>query len=331
MSKEQNNYSKRILYIAQYIVQGRRFTSQMLSNFLKENYEIETSLRTIQRDLSIFKEVGFIYEAKSDKKGDGVEYKYQTNDTIHSAPSNMNFSSKLSLHFLKAHLWNFKGTVIEKQINQLSSQLEKIAPGKILLEDMLYWNRSVGDYNYSKYENIIENIVAAIENKNWLRISYKSDINQTKKTHEIFPARIYSYNGTLYLIAYFPKHDSYSLLVIQNILSISIVEDRVDTPINLFDFQQFIESRFAIYGGFNEEIKLKIEKGFEHYFENRHWHSTQKFSRENDNLILEFKSPVSIDLISMIMSWGEGVQVIAPKELKTKIKAKLKETLGKYK
>jgi len=324
--------SKRILYMVQYILQGRRFTSQMLMDFLKENYEDEPTLRTIQRDLAVFKEVGFIYIAKENKKGDGVEYKYQSNDALQtSSLQSMNLSSKLSLHFLKAHLRNFKGTVIEKQINLLSSQIEKVAPGNILLEDMLYWNRSIGDYNYSQFENILGNIVNAIENKNWLKISYKSDINQTKKIHEIFPARIYSYNGTIYLIAYFPKHDNYSLLVIQNIQSIITVDDRVDIPQNVFDFKEFIESRFAIYGGWNEEIKLKIESGFEHYFENRHWHSTQKFSKENGNLVLEFKSPVSIDLISMILSWGDGVQVLEPQELILKVKEKLKETLKKYK
>ncbi|ROL61786.1 WYL domain-containing protein, partial [Bacteroidetes/Chlorobi group bacterium ChocPot_Mid] len=64
---------------------------------------------------------------------------------------------------------------------------------------------------------------------------------------------------------------------------------------------------------------------------NRSFHQTQKFSKDaNGNLLIEMRVPLVDDFISWIMSWGEAITVVKPKELIKILNLNLHNTLKNY-
>ena len=70
-----------------------------------------------------------------------------------------------------------------------------------------------------------------------------------------------------------------------------------------------------------QKIKLRFEPSVKRRVIDRQWHPTQKITNKKDgSIIMELKIGVEEELVSWITQWRDGVVVIAPKELKIRMK-----------
>lgn len=132
---------------------------------------------------------------------------------------------------------------------------------------------------------------------------------------------MFSYNGSLYAVAYIKHHNSFIALAIQNIYHVNMLyrppKDLFYHKVPKFDMDEFSKYRFGVFWGEPFDIKLQIDKKFTRYFINRHWHKTQKFAfDEENNMILQMKVPLSPELKSWILSWADAVTVLSPDNLR---------------
>ena len=209
-----------------------------------------------------------------------------------------------------------------------------MAPGEVYLDldttDDLVWDQDYGAYDYSELDDLIHQVIKAIVEKKWIRITYQSRDETTGKTYPIFPYRLFSYHGSIYLAAYSPQHQNTISLAMQRIKSLTFAENSIDT-VPPFDMKDYRNNRFGVFSGPLEKIQLQIDPRYAIYFRNRSWHPSQDIKMQNDgSMILTMEVPLSPELLSWILGWHEGIKVISPNRLVDEILIKLKTVIKIY-
>lgn len=290
-----------------------------------------TSLRTIQRDLALLRDEEYIKLVKNGRETNWVINKKYFNA---QNPAHIPGNELLSFYMLKAYLNTFHGTSIEADINHLTNRLEALAPGNPLIKEDTYWDQNFGNYDYHTHNQIIENILNHIRSANLITMTYKKPNEENEREYLIVPKALYTYRGTLYLVAYDFKKNEFRNYIIQNIVRMSIAEENSYTDVAHINLtkSEFKQHRFAVYDGDPKDVRLRVKKEYSHYFTNRRWHPSQDLhkSRHTGELIIELKVPESLDFISWIMSWGDIITIESPSSLVVKVKEKLEATLANY-
>ncbi len=321
---------RRVLRILRLLTSIISANLQTIINAIEQDFP-GTSMRTIQRDLALLRDEGYI---KLVRHGRETEWVIVKADIPTNVPSKLESNELLSFYMLKAYLNTFKGTKIEQSIAHLTERLEAYAPGEAFLDQEMYWDQNFGNYNYSEKNDIIEQLLKYICDKLWIKIDYLKAGQEQSNEYLVLPESLYSYRGTLYLVAYdYAKH-RFSNYILHQI--IKITESEIQTmrkkSNKQFNMDEFKKQRFAVYDGEPKKVTLRIKKEFKHYFENRNWHETQKFSYKptTDELLLRLKVPESPDFISWIISWGEAITVEEPMSLRYKIEDIIKKIQQNY-
>lgn len=324
----QSEQARRVVFMLTGFLEGKRYTTKELVDIFSDKGQAVT-LRTVQRDLRLLQECVPIIEQRKHVR----EVFWSIPRDLRQASSLVRIDSDelLSFYVLKAHLNTFKGTIIETELKLLEKKLEELAPGQAYSEESLYWDQNVGQFDYSGWDRILRKIITSIVKEKWVNIKYRSTKLGTEKIHDVMLRKLFTYYGIIYVIAYFPKHDSNVALTLQGFLDIKDSELRgVKAP--PFDFKEFTSRRFGVFDKPRlSVVKLRIDKHYAYYFLNRRWHSSQKqFMEPNGDLIMEMRVPLVPDFISWILSWHEAITVLKPVELIDKIKYRLEATLKNY-
>lgn len=328
------NKTERILFILDNLSHRETVTTgEMIAKF--RNEEIEVSERNVQRDLEFLgkmkklEKVGQNYD-----RGNIWLYKKDIQELPHvHIPEN----ELLSFYILKAHLQHFKGTVIEEGINELFKKLEDIVPGDIFNSESMFWDKNFGKYNYYQDDSTLRRAIKYISRNLWVEVDYYNAHKDNTSTFICYPRTMFEYSGSLYLVVYLPKPANYHIvLLIQNIERICELKEekseemrRIEIPD--FDFNEWSKNRFGVFWGDAHDVKLQIKKEYKRYFENRHWHHSQKFKKlRNGDIILTLTVPIVPDFVSWIVGWGEGIKVLEPQELINRVIERHKRALGVY-
>jgi predicted DNA-binding transcriptional regulator YafY len=318
---------QRIVFFLKKFYSGRKYSSKDLFKMIPEEFG-QVSLRTIQRDLLVLQEMEPGLE--SERKGREIYYYLSRDYRSHAMPFNVSASQLLSFYVLKAHLKTFEGTMIEEELISLKSLLERIAPADVFSLESLFWDKNIGNYNYFHLDAILRRVIDAISKKKWVEVSYNTSNKGIINTFVCSLVKLFAYAGSIYTIAYVPHHDSHIALALQMIEEIKEAKGEFG-KIPDFDFNSWSVNRFGVFFGRPENVLIRIQSDYAHYFVNRFWHQSQQFSYDNNgDLLLKLRVPLAKDFISWILSWGEVMTVIKPVELIKEINLKLTNTLKNY-
>ena len=311
----------RAIRILELLSMGRNVTASELYR----EFDGAITIRTLQRDMIAIQEAGIPLLCSKNATKENVwsfprDYRGMVLPSIHR-------NELLSLYMLKAYLQEFRGTHIEKNLASVIEKLEDMAPGEVYLEldnnEEILWDQDFGAYDYSRLNDLLNRVIEAIIHTQWLTISYRGRGEANGKSLTVFPYRLFSYNGTIYLVAYLPRYQKAISLVLQRIISAEAAES--DHPVPPFDVQSYRLDRFGVYGGEIKTVRLHIAPDYAIYFGNRAWHPSQKAQTTKDGgMILEMEVPLSPELVTWILGWHEGIRVLAPDELIDTIKDKIK-------
>jgi predicted DNA-binding transcriptional regulator YafY len=299
-----------------------------MKNELIHEFDIDISLRTVQRDFKILQDAIPVLEQF--KEGKAV---YWRMSPIFKNPSNFMFvesNELLSFHLLKAHLKTFRGTLFETDTLDLQEKLETLAPGDVFLDDSFYWDQNAGQFDYTGYDKTLRLVIASIIDHQWVRVKYHSVKLNTEKEYDVYFCGLFVYLGTLYVVTYFHYFDNYEALALQGIKSVMPAKRSYEVKTK-FDFHEFTKRRFGVYSGKTFKVKLQIDKQYKGYFEHRTWHTTQRtYENEDGNLIIEMFVPIGMDLVGWILSWNKVIKVLGPRQLKEKVMMKARSILDLY-
>lgn len=97
-----------------------------------------------------------------------------------------------------------------------------------------------------------------------------------------------------------------------------------------FDIQKFSEKSFGVYFDKIYNVKLKFIPEASEDVMNYNFHPTQKIKQQPDgSVIVTFKASGDKHIMWNLFKWGYAVEILAPKELKTKYKNYIDEIRNK--
>ncbi|MBT7884912.1 MAG: WYL domain-containing transcriptional regulator [Candidatus Marinimicrobia bacterium] len=326
----ENSQIIRLVHILQYLSIGQKLSTTSLL----DKFNNKISRRTLQRDFIALSGAGIPIHSEKLQGNENIWYLDTRFKNFIPIPIGIN--EYLAAHTLKENLKIFRNTVLEEDIESLFSKIEQIVPSNVFLDsrkglaESYFEQYSAGLFDYSPYNEIIENIIKAIIERKVCKVSYFKPSSDSMKSYNIEPVKIVNYNGGLYTIAYIQRHHSYIMLAVQRIQSIKILE-KPQGQNHTFNEDEFWQGKFGLFPGEQKEVKLQFSKSIKHHLEGRQWHASQSFNQEDDgSLILTMNVGLSPELITWISGWQEEVKVLKPLKLRKLIIDHLEKTIKLY-
>ncbi|MFP4528366.1 MAG: helix-turn-helix transcriptional regulator [Candidatus Kapaibacterium sp.] len=318
--------ARRILYIYHELLSGSEFSAAEIHARINDSDFDACSLRSIQRDLKLIQEIDkdIVCESKGKQNFWQLPKSCLRKLQVHS-------NELLSLYILKAHLKSLRNTSVAREIDQLIQKLEQMYPSQIVAEHNLFWDKSIGGYDYSGHDRIIERAIEYIQGRKWVRIDYDRGGDGESKSYVAMPKLIFAYDGYLYLAAYVPDYGYHIALAIHRIAVIGLTQPRDGEEVPPFDYDEFMRLRFGVFWGEPQHIRLRIAPWAAKYFTRRYWHATQQIADADDGgLRIEMETSVTPELVAWIMRWGRAIRVESPPELIDKVISGHRAALENY-
>jgi predicted DNA-binding transcriptional regulator YafY len=177
-----------------------------------------------------------------------------------------------------------------------------------------------GSIDYTQHHQIIHRLIKAMDEKKVCMITYKRVMTDRSKTFYIKPLKIFSHKDTIYLHARmarypgkpFKEPDFDPLLAVHRIQKIELAERSYKFPEN-YDFEKFFNQNFGVIKENAFEVDIEFKGYWAEYVAERMWSPDQKLKRKKDGTVrLKFSASSEPELISWILSFGDGAKVIKP-------------------
>lgn len=314
---------------------GRRYFIEDLMQACSEaiekytGFEVKISRRQIFGDITFMKEnEGYLIELDDRcKDGKRVYYRYKdVNFSILNQPMNVKEEQQLREAILT--LSRFKGMPQFDWVEELAMKLET----KLNLKDV---TSKVIEFDENKYlvgKNFISNLYDAILSKQVLNISYKSF--KVEEAIEIIfhPYYLKQYNNRWFVFGRNHTYNSIQNLSLDRIISIE--ETHIEYIENdLVDFEEYFEDIIGVSIE-NEPVQtvvLKVEKSLLPYIQTKPLHESQFIKPFDENYgLVVIKVIPNYELESLILSFGERVELLEPEALREKLKDRIKKLSDIY-
>jgi predicted DNA-binding transcriptional regulator YafY len=270
-------------------------------------------------------EQGWNIELRKDKDGRRVFYKYENpNFSISNQPLNETEANQLREALLT--LDRFKGLPQYNWVNEIKARLESTFNLKQKDEIIISFEQN----EYLKGLEFIPELYNAILYKKALNINYKSFNKDEIMCILISPYYLKQYNMRWFLFGKSNEYETISNLALDRIESIEVSnQEYIETDI---DFNEYFEDIIGVTLT-NENIYnvvLKVDKSIIQYITTKPLHGSQKIKETNNNIEVHLKLIPNYELETLILSFGEKMQVLEPKRLVEKLKNRIDKMKNNY-
>lgn len=290
----------RILY---YILQKGKVTANELAD------KFEVSVRTIYRDIDSISSAGIpIYALQG--KGGGIEI---AEDFILS-------KSLLSEHEKQQIISALQGldNTTKQHENELLTKLSalfKMKNTSWIEVDFNNWQ------NNKMYERTFNCIKSAILSKNIVSFTYFSS-NEKETSRRVKPVRLLFKSQDWYLYAFCLLRNDFRYFKLSRIKNLEIHAEKFDDS-----FEDVVLKKEMLHEN-TVRIKVKFDRkvAFRVYDE-----LNEKIIEDSDgNLYTEIEVPNDYNSYNYIFSFGDGAEVLEPKEIRMQIKEMINKMAEKY-
>jgi predicted DNA-binding transcriptional regulator YafY len=181
--------------------------------------------------------------------------------------------------------------------------------------------------------NYFTEIFNAIQNEIVLEIKYKGYKQEKPIGMIIHPWYLKQFNNRWFVFGYNEQFNTLSNLAIDRIHSIS-VSDMKYRQNKDFDFDEYFDDVVGVTVKNDlktEKILLKIAKDLWPYIESKPIHGSQKIKEKSENdILIELKVQINHELLSILFSYMENIEIIAPEGLRDKFKIISEALYKKY-
>lgn len=295
-------------------------------NALSEYLGVEDGIkrRQIYNDISYMESEGG-YSIILDRLKDGkrVYYRYKdVNFSIMNQP--MNVKEEQQLREALITLTRFKGMPQFDWVEELAMKLEtklnlKEIPSKVI------------EFDENKYlvgKNYISDLYDTILSKQVLNIQYKSFKVDEAIEIVFHPYYLKQYNNRWFVLGRNQIYNSIQNLSLDRILNIEHNNQIQFIDNDLVDFEEYFEDIIGVSIE-NESVQtvvLKVEKSLLPYIQTKPLHESQIIKPFDESFgLVVIKVIPNYELESLILSFGERVEVLEPEEVRGKIVGRIKK------
>jgi predicted DNA-binding transcriptional regulator YafY len=176
-------------------------------------------------------------------------------------------------------------------------------------------------------------VFTAIRYKKSIEIKYQSFSSEGSKTMVVHPYFLKKYNNRWFLLAYNPEFDSLSNIALDRVKSVKESSD-IYIENTLFDFNDYFEDIIGVtkhQGLEPESITIKADLKTWPYIDTKPLHGSQKVLKKHREYVLFHLELIeNHELISKLLSYRDGLEVISPSTLREKMKVIVKSLNEKY-
>ena len=290
----------RILY---YILEKGKVTANELAD------KFEVSVRTIYRDIDSISSAGIpIYALQG--KGGGIEI---AEDFVLSK----SLLSENEKQQIMSALQGLDNTTIQRENELLTklSALFKMKNTSWIEVDFNNWQ------NNKMYEKTFDDIKSAILRKNIISFTYFSS-NEKETDRSVKPVRLLFKSQDWYLYALCLLRNDFRYFKLSRIKNLEIHTEKFDDSFEDILLKKEIPHENTV----NIKVKFNRKVAFRVYDE-----LNGEITEDNDgNLYTEIQIPNSHNLYNYIFSFGDGAEVLEPKEIRRQIKEMINKMAEKY-
>ena len=326
------NYSTRLRVLDQCLRSGHAYSGKELTEFINRELELRgeptiTSRTTLMDDLLNIENE---YHTNIIRKKHGRQTTYQYED-----PNFSIFSTELSeddiLHLGQTLdiLRRFDGMPEADWISELSARLNLCMNNRKEVRTAVGFESAI----YNKGMEHFTPLFNAIRKKTTLELRYQSFKMQEPQTLIVHPYYLKQYNNRWFLFCCNGDHTNLSNYPLDRILSVKLAH--VPYRETRIDFDEYFSDMIGVSrkdGQQSEVVILRYPKDQYKYVATKPWHGSQKVLEENnDYVIVQLDVILNYELEQQILSFGDYVEVIAPKSLRDKVAQRLQNSLAQYK
>lgn len=282
----------------------------------------ETSTRTILRDLDYLK-----YELNAPIEYDQVKHGFFYSDPSWFLPSVMLSEGDLLALLIGQQATNmYRGTPIAKDIERVFSKLSELLPDKIAVGPEFIQSRFSFFHPPSRpiEPETWRTVLRGLTHHRILEITYGAASVEPRQ-HVIRPYHVVNSEGEWYLLAFEEHRQALRQFAISRIRSAKLTDRTFALPKD-FDPDDILKNRFGRYLHANDKkkvgtVRLLFEPTLADYVSEKVWHPKQKITKRPGGRV-ELALPVADirDIESWVLSLGEFVRVLAPKELRDAVR-----------
>lgn len=299
---------------------------EYINDKISERYDDETiSTRTLREDIKLFRDKDNGFGAPLP---DGIRIlKY----------SDPNFSiAKRPLLDYENYLLEASQQLLERFEND--PKYDRLSEALIKFQDdedndsneVLFY-----DHN-EEYKGIkhLKPLYLAIKKKQVLEIKYKGFKDISSKTYEFHPQVLKQYNRRWFVFGLnnTNKNSEWSIPLDERLIDFKIIDNVKYLSIKK-DWSMFFRNMVGVVRPNDSEIKkvvLRFHNGREDYFKTKPFHADyDEFFEEDKQDQIWFETIINKELVQQILSFGEDVEVLEPKELKKELKIQ-SEKMNKF-
>ena len=303
----------------------RNYSKEDLRREIFNKTDIKISLEMLTKDIHAMRnELGAPIDYNKSIKAYKYEFPFSLKDI------DIDDEELLLIELSLSTLSLFKGTSYLNDFEQLIDKLDISQRLDVAASKFVQLEVPNGDAG-TVY---IDDLIAAIKEKNVLDISYCPYLKEVR-TYTVSPYVLKEFRNRWYLVAFDNVNDRIMTLPLDRIkkLSLNFVHPYKKDP--NFKTQEYFKHSFGITRLKNEpplELLLKFNKVNIGYILSQPLHSTQSIKEKSEDfLVVSINVYDSPELTMQILSYGDGVEVLAPQSYRDFIANEIKKVFKLYK
>jgi predicted DNA-binding transcriptional regulator YafY len=312
----------------------RYFIEDLLEACNQALFEFDTETNGIKKrqlydDIRFMEsEQGWSIPLEKVKDGRRAFYRYEEPSfSINNQPLNEVEAEQLKSAMLV--LTRFKGLPQFEWVQELIPKLDKTF-------NLFNENQEIIGFETNEFlkgTEYISPLFSAINNKQSLVINYKSFKTNVSQLINFHPYYLKQYNNRWFLFGKHKDYESLTNLALDRIELIEQSSEEFDDSQNV-NFEDYFDDFIGVTKPVNgrlTKIILKATKELSPYIKTKPLHGSQKTIEETiDSYIFSIEVIPNYELNKLILSFGSGLTVIEPSDLKENIIIKLRENLKNY-
>ncbi len=283
-----------------------------------------TSVRTIRRDLAALQEVGL--PMVSESTGKKKRWRMAFDDRLTRLSRLLDASHYLGLKVAMGQVGGAaRSTDLFTALEDLSDKIES-SLGPAARSTLEAIERCFHSYEKRTFRaappDALWPLVMAISEERLCEVTYRAPrVTPLEKSYKVLPLKLFSYQGTIYLMAYLPRRDSYLNLNLHRLKALKVLSERHSVP-DGFDPDKLENAAFGVFhSGRPVDFKLRFGPSVAEYIRERIWHPTQRLTDlDGGGVELVFRCVHSYEVTAWVASWLDGVEVLAPRKLRKELR-----------
>lgn len=244
-----------------------------------------------------------------------------TNDDIES----IKFAVNTLNQFREVDMFKQFGNAIDKIVDRFTISQD---PRDIEIANYVQFETALS----SKGNEYLAPLLAAIKNSFVTRFDYTSFVTSKTKERTVVPLLLKEFRNRWYVLSFDINKQQIITYALERIENLNVSEEVGVKPFN-FNPESFFKHAVGITSSEEEPVKVvfKADKVSARYINSQPFHISQKAVKEGKNkTTFELTIILAEEFIRSVLSYGGGIEIVEPLELRDEIIIRLEEMVSNY-